>query len=96
LANDTAGDGGAMTAEIVSSTTSGSLTLEPDGSFTYVPNADFFGTDTFTYIATDGVNDSAPATVTINVTPENDAPVAEPDSYWDARGRRVVRPLGQR
>jgi VCBS repeat-containing protein len=45
----------------------GSLTLNTDGSFTYVPNAGFHGTDSFTYTATDGTDTSAPATVNIKV-----------------------------
>jgi len=44
------------------------LDLNPDGSFTYTPDADFFGNDTFTYEANDGIDDSIdPATVTIRV-----------------------------
>jgi VCBS repeat-containing protein len=54
----------------------GMLTLNVDGSFTYVPNLNFFGTDTFTYHAIDslGVRSLTPATVTITVSPINDAP----------------------
>jgi hypothetical protein len=49
------------------STTGGTLTWSSNGSFTYTPNAGFYGTDSFTYIATDGTNQSAPTTVTIQV-----------------------------
>ncbi|WP_145101591.1 tandem-95 repeat protein [Rosistilla carotiformis] len=60
----------------------GTLELRADGSFTYTPNADFFGTETFTYRAVDqtlldatgALLVSAPSTVTINVTSVNDAP----------------------
>ena len=34
----------------------GTLTLNPDGSFTYTPDPDFVGTDTFTYTASDGTD----------------------------------------
>jgi VCBS repeat-containing protein len=51
----------------------GSLTLNADGSFTYTPNADFTGEDSFTYQASDGV-DSDMATVTIDVLPVDDTP----------------------
>ncbi|MGO8675015.1 MAG: beta strand repeat-containing protein, partial [Limisphaerales bacterium] len=67
LANDTGGSG-PLTAQWVSGTASGSLTLNTNGSFTYTPNTGFAGTDSFTYAATDGVNISPPATVTITVT----------------------------
>ena len=60
---------------------SGTLTLNSNGSFTYAPNNNFSGTDSFTYRACDGPGScSAPATVTITVTPVNDAPVAVNDS----------------
>ena len=47
---------------------------------TYTPNLDFNGTDSFTFTVNDGVFDSAPGTVTITVTPVNDAPVAVDDT----------------
>ena len=53
LANDSGGD-----LQIVSHTAPahGSLTLNPDGSFNYVPQAGFTGDDTFTYTATNAVH----------------------------------------
>src|SRR6056297_2097412 len=56
-----------------------SFNLNADGSFDYVPNADFNGSDSFTYFANDGQADSAAATVTITVNAINDAPVAVDD-----------------
>ena len=41
-----------------------------DGAFSYTPNAGFSGMDTFTYIASDGSNDSGVATATITVNAE--------------------------
>ncbi|MDO8629540.1 MAG: tandem-95 repeat protein, partial [Phycisphaerales bacterium] len=58
-----------------------SFTLNPDGSFSYTPAANFNGTDSFTYKANDGATDSNVAMVTIAVNPLNDAPVAENDTY---------------
>ena len=53
-----------------------------DGSFTYVPTANFTGVDTFTYKANDTVFDSAVTTVSINVLATNpNAPVANADFY---------------
>ncbi|WP_339762778.1 Ig-like domain-containing protein, partial [uncultured Hoeflea sp.] len=62
---------------IASGVSNGSLTLDPvTGDYTYTPNAEFNGTDSFTYTVADGDGDvSAPATVTITVNPVNDAPV---------------------
>ncbi|MBI4200918.1 MAG: tandem-95 repeat protein, partial [Chloroflexi bacterium] len=45
-------------------------------TLTYTPNANFSGNDSFTFKANDGVSDSNVATVSITVTPVNDAPVA--------------------
>jgi VCBS repeat-containing protein len=69
------------TASLVSSTSSGSLALSADGSFTYTPNADFNGSDVFTYRANDGFLDSNVASVNITVNPVNDAPVAGDNAY---------------
>src|SRR5204863_126582 len=59
----------------------GALTLNPNGSFTFTPTLNFNGPATFTYKANDGTADSNTATVTITVTPINDAPVAATNSY---------------
>jgi large repetitive protein len=52
------------------------VTVHADGTFSYTPNADFNGTDSFTYKANDGALDSNVATVSLTVDPVNDAPVA--------------------
>jgi len=69
----------------------GDLTLAADGTFTYSPDADFFGTDTFAYWAWDGLKYSEePATVTITVAAVNDAPVAVADQYEVLLGGRIA------
>jgi VCBS repeat-containing protein len=73
LANDTDPQEDPLTAHLGQQDVSnGSLTLNTDGSFTYVPNPGFTGQDTFTYQAFDGSEYSAEATVTITVN--GDAP----------------------
>lgn len=67
LANDSDPDGDSLTAQLVAGPSNGTLVLNPDGSFTYTPNAGFNGTDTFTYQASDGSALSNVATVTIQV-----------------------------
>src|SRR5439155_1403993 len=57
------------------------FTLNSDGSFSYTPAPHYFGPDNFTYRANDGLTNSAPATVSLNVMPANNAPVAVNDSY---------------
>ncbi|SKB48751.1 gliding motility-associated C-terminal domain-containing protein [Sphingobacterium nematocida] len=75
LANDTDVDSNTLTAVLVTGPTNGTLTLNANGSFAYTPNANFNGTDSFTYKVYDGDLNSNVATVTITVNPVNDAPV---------------------
>jgi large repetitive protein len=81
LNNDTDSDGDTLTTSIATNPSHGSVTLNANGSFTYTPAANYNGPDSFTYIANDGLSNSAPATVSINVTAVNDAPVANDDDY---------------
>ncbi|MEJ2748892.1 MAG: Ig-like domain-containing protein [Anaerolineae bacterium] len=81
LHNDTDGDNDGLTAALITSAAHGAVTLHADGSFTYMPAADFNGIDSFTYAANDGQTDSNAATVTIVVNAVNDAPTAVDDSY---------------
>ena len=81
LANDSDPDGEPITAVLVTNAANGTVTLNANGSFTYVPAANFAGPDTFTYRATDGTRNSANVTVTINVAGVNDVPVAVNDTY---------------
>src|SRR5262249_27240120 len=79
LTNDTDADGNTLSVASprpISGPSHGSLTLNADGTFTYTPNANYNGPDSFTYRATDGAADSNVATVSITVNPVNDAPVA--------------------
>ncbi len=78
LANDS-DDQDSMTAVLVDGPSHGFLHLSPGGSFTYVPDANFFGEDSFTYQVDDGENLSNVATVTIRVESVNDPPIATPD-----------------
>lgn len=81
LANDTNLLGPTLLAVLLVAPTNGSLTLNPDGSFAYLPATNYFGTDAFTYRATDGVITSGVATVSLTIAPVNDAPVAVADSF---------------
>ncbi|MGE3821697.1 MAG: MBG domain-containing protein, partial [Isosphaeraceae bacterium] len=59
----------------------GSLTLNPDGTFSYTPNPGYFGQDAFSYRAFDGASFSAPVVVTIQLAQVQTSPIAEEDSY---------------
>ncbi|UKP00603.1 Ig-like domain-containing protein [Nostoc sp. UHCC 0870] len=94
LSNDTDAQSDPLTAAVVQAPSNGSVTLNPDGSFAYIPNAGFIGTDSFTYLANDTKVNSAPATVNITVNapapPPNDPPVAVNDSYSTEAGQQLV------
>jgi VCBS repeat-containing protein len=82
LANDTDPDSPLLTAALVSGPAhASSFALNADGSFTYVHDGSETTTDSFTYRANDGLANSNVATVTITITPVNDAPVAANDAY---------------
>ena len=57
----------------------GTLSFQPDGTFTYAPHENFFGTDQFIYEMNDGNGGADVATVVINVTQVNDDPVIGAD-----------------
>ncbi|MFN8469350.1 MAG: Ig-like domain-containing protein [Caldilineaceae bacterium] len=81
-------DGDALTYEVVTPPQHG--TLQGGGSaLTYTPAANFFGTDTFTFKANDGQVDSNLATVTIQVSAVNDAPVASNQTINAVSGQPV-------
>ncbi len=79
LGNDTDADGDTLTVTGASAN-NGTVTVNPDGSLSYKPNPDFHGTDTVTYTIADGKGGTASTTVTINVAPVNDPPVAVADT----------------
>src|SRR5262249_40684982 len=81
LANDLDADGDRLTVLPLGGAGHGTVTLAADGAFTYVPVADFNGTDAFTYQVEDGAGGSATATVTLIVRPVNDNPVVTAVAY---------------
>ncbi|NND03945.1 MAG: tandem-95 repeat protein [Acidimicrobiia bacterium] len=91
LGNDTDADGDRLWAERVDGPMHGDLTaFARNGSFTYVPDTGFGGTDYFTYHATDDMDDSEIVRVTIIVVPDNEAPVAVADEYDVAKNGELV------
>lgn len=76
LANATDADGDPITAILDTGVSNGSLSLNADGSFSYTPNENFNGADSFSYHANDGIDDSNIAAVSITVTAVNDVPIA--------------------
>lgn len=73
--------GAALTFRIATGAAKGAVTITDvsTGAFTYTPDANENGSDVFTFVASNGVVDSNPATVLVTITPVEDAPtVAAP------------------
>jgi len=81
LANDIDADFDPLTAVLVTSTANGTVLLNSNGTFSYTPNADFNGSDSFTYQANDKKDLSNVATVSITINALNDAPRAGDNNY---------------
>ena len=75
-----------MTAQLVTTVSSGTLSLNSNGGFTYTPNAGFTGGDAFTYRASNANGPGNTATVSISVTAAP-APTAR-----NGMGRAMAKP----
>ena len=93
LANDTDGDGDDLTVVSFTDPDHGTLVQNPDGTFTYTPDANYNGPDSFTYTVEDGFGGSDTATVNLTVTPVNDDPVAVDDAATTDFETAVVIPV---
>lgn len=80
LGNDSDPNADTLSVTAVTQGLHGTVTHD-GGSVTYTPAADYFGPDSFTYTITDGNSGTDTATVNVNVTAVNDAPVANNDNY---------------
>ena len=90
LGNDVDADGDALALSRFSQGSSGVVSANADGTLTYTPEANFNGVDEWIYWVSDGVLESASATVTVTVTPVNDAPVAASDAASVPEGGEIV------
>ena len=81
LTNDFDPDFDEIQAFLFADVSNGSLNLQANGSFIYAPNLNFSGVDSFIYRASDGLRQSDFATVSIIVTGDNNAPIANNDQY---------------
>ena len=68
----------------------GSASVNADGSFVYTPSANFNGTDSFGYTATDIEGNVANGKVTVEVAPVNDAPTAINANFAGAEDSTVL------
>ncbi len=80
LDGDSDADGDSLTITNITGVSKGTVSVV-GGEIRYDPTQDANGTDTFTYKADDGHGGtSSSATVTVHITPVNDAPVARDDN----------------
>ena len=80
---------GQLTYSVIDGPSHGSLSGTPP-KLIYRPETNFTGPDSFTFKANDGKADSAPATVSIMVTPVNDLPTANADSATACEDTPIV------
>ena len=79
LGNDTDADGDVLSAAVETFPEHGNVFMESDGSFSYLADAGYVGTETFTYRVTDPQGLDSTGVVTITATPTNHYPVAAAD-----------------
>ncbi|WDD99758.1 Ig-like domain-containing protein [Thalassomonas actiniarum] len=92
LANDSDADGDPLQLQqsLIDNVDNGTLTIAGDGFFTYIPNGNFVGTDSFIYAIEDGRGGTAQASVTISVGAANSPPLAISDNYATDRNTPLV------
>ncbi len=90
LDNDTDVEGDTLSVTAVSTTSNGTAAITDDGTtVTYTPNANFHGSDSFTYVVSDGNGGTDTGTVDVTVTAVNDPPVATNDTATTAEDTPV-------
>ena len=90
LANDSDPASRPLSAVLGAAPVNGTVTLQANGGYTYAPRTNFYGTDSFSYRATNGATSSAPATVSLSITFVNRPPVAANDSATTRKGVAVT------
>jgi len=83
LTNDSDTDGNILSATVMNTPANGTVIMQPNGDFTYTPNANYFGSDAFTYqVCDDGVPSIClTENVSLSISPVNDPPVAVQDVF---------------
>lgn len=82
-----------VTFRLLAGSPEGDLTLAEDGSFAFLPPADWSGEVSFDVVLSDPFSDAAPATVFIAVGARNDAPVCDSGSFTMYEDTELTKPL---
>ena len=88
-AGDTDPDGDTLSVKLIHPPTYGFATVDSDQLVTYTPSPDFFGSDQLVYQITDRAGEVDTATVSLSVTPQNDAPSVVDDNVEAIRETSV-------
>ena len=91
LRNDSDPDGDGLTVALFRDAAHGTLSLQADGAFSYQPDPGFSGTDVFEYRLSDGQS-SVSGQVILIVTPLNQPPVGNADTYYMVQDTKLVVP----
>lgn len=94
LANDSDTEGDTLSVASVTRPAHGTAVANADGTITYRPAANWFGTEYFNYAATDGKGGDSQAAVYVTVTPANDPPAAEAGANQTVDENAIVRLAG--
>ncbi|WP_263857494.1 tandem-95 repeat protein, partial [Priestia megaterium] len=68
-------DGNPLTYALLTGPVNGTVVVNPDGTYTYTPNENYNGVDSFSVVVSDGQGGTAVSTITITILPVNDPPV---------------------
>ena len=99
LTNDEDFEGDAQTVTANTQPDNGTVVMNPDGTYTYTPNPDFTGEDTFEYTICDDGNPQACDTATVYIEvlpvsgPDNEAPIANADTTTTPEGTPISIPV---
>jgi ELWxxDGT repeat protein len=86
-------DGDSLTFALVNGPTFGSIVFHADGTFLYTPDANYYGSDAFTFVVLDSEFASGEGIVAVTITPVNDTPTATPASFNIFEGESLTDTL---
>ncbi|MFM7738282.1 MAG: tandem-95 repeat protein, partial [Planctomycetota bacterium] len=95
LANDSDQDGDPLSVQLLEGpANASSFVLNSDGTFSYRPSENWYGTDGFRYRISDGRGGTAEGSVTLQVQPVNDAPISLENAFTVLQGSTLETATG--
>ncbi|GAB4147091.1 MAG: hypothetical protein OHK0017_08390 [Patescibacteria group bacterium] len=90
LSNDSDADNDPLIVVSISTPSHGTATINQDGAIHYIPDSNYYGTDSFTYTVSDGNGSTATATITITINSVNDPVTANNDTRSTNQDQAVL------